>query len=283
MHANHMPRRFAPPLLVEGTRSWDSTVSRAAQPPRSEVPSRKSGARQGGVSSILALLAAAFIAVASSPAGAAPATEARGGRVGWARIITPNSAWNRHAETDPVLTRFIRQQTSLNIDPTWYSANPANVDQLCQYPLIFTNNLTDITNPAHWKNLQEYVRRGGFIFVDSCINTNITRDPDVFLAKHIALMKTIVPAGEVRELPAAHDIYRQYFAMTETPPHTYMRNIYDPRWARHGLYGVFEGTRLVSLISLSGLQCGWAGNGESGHAEECMKMTVNIYVYAMTR
>jgi hypothetical protein len=211
------------------------------------------------------------------------AAEARGGRVGWARIITPNSAWNRHADTDPTLTQFIRRQTSLNLDPTWYSADPASVDQLCTYPLIFTNNLTDITDPVHWKNLAEYVRRGGFIFVDSCINTTITPDPDVFLARHIALMKTIAPGAVVRELPANHDIYRQYFTVADTPPHTFMRNIYNQAWARHGLYGVFAGDRLISLISLSGLQCGWAGTYTRPHAEECMKMVVNIYVYAMTR
>ena len=223
----------------------------------------------------------ALLAAVSSPSFAADGT--RGGRVGWARIVTPNPAWNRHAETDPILTQFIRHQTSLNIDATWYSADPASVEQLCTYPLLFTNNLTDVVAPAHWKNLQEYLRRGGFIFVDSCINTTITPDPDVFFRRHVALLKIIAPAAEVRELPADHDIFRQYFTMTETPPHTFMRNIYNKTWARHGLYGVFEGGRLISLISLSGLQCGWAGTYTRPHAEECMKMVVNIYVYAMTR
>jgi hypothetical protein len=211
------------------------------------------------------------------------AAEPRGGRVGWARLITPNEAWNRHAESDPTLTKFIRRETSLNIDPTWFSADPASVEQLCAYPLIFTNNLTDVKNPTHWKNLGEYVRRGGFLFIDSCINTGITRDPDRFLEQHIALMKTIVPQGVVRELPKDHDIYRNYFGMRETPPHTFHQNIHRKNWAKHGLYGVFEGDRMISLISLSGLQCGWAGTHTRPHAEECMKMVVNIYVYSMTR
>jgi len=226
-------------------------------------------------------LAALWPALLADGLGAAPSPP-RGGRVGWARLITPGPAWNRHAETDATLTAFIRGETSLNIDPTWYSADPAKLDRLCAFPLIFTNNLTDVRQPAHLKNLQEYLRRGGFIFVDACTNTTITPDPDAFLQRHIALMTALVPGAQVRPLPRDHEIYRQYFAMSETPPHIYNLNIYDPKFARHGLYGVFDGARMVSLLSVSGLQCGWAGKDGSSHAEECMKMVVNIYVYAMT-
>jgi len=39
----------------------------------------------------------------------------------------------------------------------------------------------------------------------------------------------------------------------------------------------------VSLISLSGLQCGWdAMNPDPDHITNCMKMMVNIYAYAVT-
>lgn len=214
----------------------------------------------------------------NAPAGETP----RGGRVGWARIVTSKESWNRHADTDGVLTRFIRSQTSLNIDPTWYAADPAKVEQLCTYPLLFTNNLADV-NAAHGRNLAEYLRRGGFLFIDACINTTVTADPDAFLQQHITLMKTIAPQAVVKELPATHEIYRQYFVMEDAPPHTFMRNVFNQRWARHGLYGVFAEDRMVGLISVSGLQCGWAGTHTAKHAEKCMKMAVNIYVYAMTR
>jgi hypothetical protein len=212
---------------------------------------------------------------------AAPA-EPRGGRVGWARLITPNAAWQRHAESDGILSRFIRTETSLNIDVTWYSADPAHVDKLCSYPLIFTNNLTDIQNPQHLGNVAEYLRRGGFLFVDSCINSSITRDPDRFLQRHIETFTRLFPQSKIRQLPADHEIYRRYFAMSETPPHSYMSSVYDPRWHRHGLYGVSDGERMIALLSLSGLQCGWAGLQHPDNGPQCMRMAVNIYVYAMT-
>lgn len=74
---------------------------------------------------------AATAASGESNAKAAPA-ESRGGRVGWARLVTPNTAWRRHAEFDDVLSKFIRTHTSLNIDPTWISADPTQLDQLCR-------------------------------------------------------------------------------------------------------------------------------------------------------
>jgi hypothetical protein len=228
---------------------------------------------------VSAVLALALGVPVVRGADAAP----RGGRVGWARLITPGKAWNRHAEDDATLTTFIRRETSLNIDPTWFSADPADLAQLCAYPLIFTNNLVDVRQPAHLKNLQEYLRRGGFIFVDACTNTTITADPDVFLQEHIALMAKLVPGAQVRSLPPEHEIFRQYFAMTDTPPHVYYSNVYDPKFARHGLYGVFDGTSMVALLDVAGLQCGWSGAAGSSSAQKCMKMVVNIYVYAMTR
>ena len=225
-----------------------------------------------------------FLAVGFLFACVAHGTEApRGGRVGWARIITSSTAWRRHAEADPRLTQFIRSQTSLNIDPTWYSADPNSVEQLCNYPLLYTNNLTDVTDATQRRNLQEYLRRGGFILVDACINPTITPDPDLFLERHIALMKIIAPDAEVRRLPPTHDVYRQYFTITDTPPHTFMDDVSDQRWSHHGLYGVFENGRMISIITLSGLQCSWSSHPERAHATTCMQMIVNIYVYAMTR
>ncbi len=227
---------------------------------------------------ILICCACAIIARAAEPA-----PEPRGGRVGWARLITGDEAWNRHSETDERLSNFIRKETSLNIDPTWYSADPHKLDQLCLYPLIFTNNLTEATGSGPRANLKEYLRRGGFLFVDACTNRTITRDPDAFYKDHVALMRELVPGCAVRELPATHEIFRHYFTLSETPPHTYMGNVYDPKFARYGLYGVYSGDRMVALLSLAGLQCGWAGMDGTDHAKECMKMVVNIYVYAMTR
>lgn len=204
--------------------------------------------------------------------------------MGWARLVSPASHWDRHARSDFTLSDFIREQTTLNMTPDWQTADPVSLDDLCAYPFIFSTGLRPLSDPAALENLSEYLLRGGFLLVDSCINPNITSDPDQYLAANSAVFRSLLPRCEIRRLPDDHPVYFNYFEPRDRPPHTYYQNRYDPLWARHGLYGVFVGERLASVISLSGLQCGWDRmTSPPGHPEECMRMVVNLYVYAMTQ
>lgn len=209
--------------------------------------------------------------------------ETAGGKVEWARLKTASPTWDRHAQSDPNLLRYIRTSTTLNIDPTWRSADVEDLGQMCAYPFLFSEGLHHVTDASGRQNLREYLQRGGFLFIDSCINTNVNPDPDFFLQAQIATLKDILPDATVARLPDDSEIFHNCFEMSEGLPHTYMQNIYNETWAKHGLYAVNSGGRMVSLISLSGLQCGWDGmNPDKTHVTKCMKMMVNIYVYAIT-
>src|SRR6185369_10455275 len=65
----------------------------------------------------------------------------RGDRVGWARLKTPSEHWNRHSGSDPVLMHFFRDETTLNIDPTWYAADCISLGDLCKYPFLFSQGV----------------------------------------------------------------------------------------------------------------------------------------------
>lgn len=207
----------------------------------------------------------------------------RSDRVGWARLQTPSEYWIRHTRGDPVLARFLRDNTSLNVDPTWYVADVEKLNELCKFPMLFSQGIGMITNTTAKANLGEYIRRGGFLLIDSCINRGITPDPDRFLDAQVRVLAEILPEARVVELPSGHDIYHCYFTIPDgVPPHMFDSDIYDARWARHGLYGIMIGSRMVGLISLSGLQCGWDKmTNRPGLPEACMRMVTNIYVYAM--
>ncbi len=228
-------------------------------------------------------LLSSFVILGSSFAAFAENDQLRAERVGWARLKTPSEYWRRHATGDPSLMRFLRENTSLNIDPTWFVADVENLDQLCTYPLLFAQDISVVDNPASRANLAEYVRRGGFLLIDSCINKNINPDPDLFLLRHDRALAEILPEARVVPLPPEHEVYRCFFQIPgNKPPHTFAENIYDTRWAKHGLYGIMIGQRLAGIISLSGLQCGWDRMpAPSGHDVACMKMLVNIYLCAM--
>ena len=235
--------------------------------------------RRAGIVTLLA----GWLALAGQAAHGETVDELRGERVGWARLKTPSDYWRRHATGDPVLMRFIRENTSLNIDPTWYVADIDKLAELCAYPLVFSQGIGMVENPRSRANLAEYVRRGGFLLIDCCINNAITPDADQFLQEQMRVLAETLPEARIVTLPSTHDIYRCYFQIPGgRPPHTFSNNTYDPAFAKHGLYGIKIGTRLAGIISLSGLQCGWDGMiAPPGNDVACMKMLVNIYVYAM--
>lgn len=209
----------------------------------------------------------------------------RAERVGWARLRTPDpdQVWRRHARGDSTLMDFIREQTNLNIDPTWYVADIMNLEQMCRYPLLFSQGLHNVGEPEARANLAEYVRRGGFLLIDVCCNRELNPDHDVRLAENIRVLTEALPESQIVPLPRGHEVYRCFFQIAEgQPPHTYYRNQFDPGKARHGLYGVMIGGRMAGVISVSGLQCGWDRMvAPPGHDVECMRMLVNIYIHAM--
>ena len=226
-------------------------------------------------------LGAYFLPAAAD--GHPPAPTSIGGSVRWARLKTPSLSWNRHADSDPRLLDFIRTNTSLNIDSHWYAARVDHLNDMILYPFLFSEGIHRVTDKTGLDNLREYLQRYGFLFIDSCINTDINPDPDMFLAAQIATFTALLPNVKIERLPNDHEIYNFYFKLPEGLPHTYMMNHYNEDWHKHGLYTVRDGARMVGMISLSGLQCGWAGmEPNRKHVVDCEKMMLNIYAYAST-
>lgn len=210
---------------------------------------------------------------------AQPVSEPRGGRVAWARMITPSPYWNFHTDRDPGLANFIRKETTLNIDPTWYSVSPAHLEQLCRIPLIYVKDLSHVRSDAELQNIQEYLKRGGFLCIDACSTPPRTPDMEVYFRRNREILERLIAGSEVRQLPENHAIYHCYFDVQRDaiqPPKKQR-----PTDEHEGLYGVFDGQRMTGIISMYGLECGWPET--PARVPACMKMIVNIYVYAMTR
>ena len=202
----------------------------------------------------------------------------RGDRVGWARLKTRSPIWMRHARSDPKLTQFFRDCTTLNIDSAWYAADVERLEEMCKYPLLFSQDIRPAQNGDARNNLVEYIRRGGFLLIDSCINPGSRGDANVFIAQHSSAFTEMLPEARVSLLPDDHELFHCYFKFPDGPPHTAV----EPGWNNHGFYAVHSGLRLVGIISTSGLQCGWDNMKPlPGHDVICMRMLVNIYIYAM--
>ena len=216
---------------------------------------------------LLAFLFAATVAVAG------PA-EPRGGRVGWGRLVTESGSWSVHSNNDPVLAEFIHDHTSLNIDPRCYPVRPDSLDQLCAFPFIFTNNLTNVHTRAYLQNIREYLLRGGFIYIDRCVNLSYSLPQETFYERHVALFHSLLPEATIRELTPDDPLFRCYFDVSDRA-HT------RSPVGHAGMYGVFINGRLAIALSNMCLQCGWPG--ATARRTSGMESIANIYVYAMTR
>ncbi len=226
------------------------------------------------------VLAAALLFLAPIPADATETEMGGGGKVVWARLKTPSPSWNRHAQSDHFLLEYIRNSTSLDIDPAWHAADVDNLPQMCAYPFLFSEGLGYV-DEAGRKNLREYIQRGGFLFIDSCIAPQVNPREDDFIAVQMAALHDILPDMRAETIPPDHPIFRNCFAMVDGLPNT---RVDDPQqWPIRGLTAIYSQNRLVCIMSLSGLQCGWAGIIHSQeHSTNCMKMMINIYFYAIT-
>ena len=89
----------------------------------------------------------------------------------------------------------------------------------------------------------------------------------------VSFFAQLLPGMEIHELTDRHEIFRCYFSLHATTTPT--------RSNHSGIYGVYDGGRMVALLSLANFQCGWPNS--SARRDNSMRMIANIYVYAMTR
>ena len=218
--------------------------------------------------------------LASLRAGATETGMGAGGKIEWARLKTPSPTWDRHAKSDHLLLDYIRKTTTLNIDPAWHAADADNLSQMCAYPFLFSEGLGYV-DEAGRRNLREHIERGGFLFIDSCIAPGVNPVEAHFVNAQMTALRDILPDLRTAPIPDGHEVFHNCFNMVDGLPHT---RTDDPvRWPVAGLTAIYSRNRMVGMMSLSGLQCGWSGvNNNPVHSTNCMKMMINIYFHAIT-
>ena len=160
-----------------------------------------------------------------------------------------------------------------------YPADPAQLDQLCRHPFIYAKDLRRVGDAEQLANIGEYLRRGGFLCVDPCATEAVNPDMEVFLRDNLAIFSRMLPGARMQKLPETHGVYHCYFKLSRADVYTAdMGN--QARCANYGLYGIGVDDRLVAIISMYGLQCGWPQTPM--RTAGCMKFILNLYVYAMT-
>lgn len=225
----------------------------------------------------LILLLLLPFATALAPAQTTPTTPTavtRGDHVEWGRLKTTGEFWNRHADIDTSMLRFFRQHTNLNVGETLHAVGAKDITELSTYPFLFAENIAPLA-PDERHNLGEYLRRGGFLLIDACVNNLANPDLNQFLRNQLEVLNAELPDLRIAELPPTHQVYSIFFKMRQFPP-TGLPGSTAP------LRALMSGGRTIGILSISGIQCGRAGFGGSAAPAACTEMMTNIYLYAMT-
>ena len=131
------------------------------------------------------------------------------------------------------------------------------------------------------ENFGNYVRNGGFVFVDDC-----NHDIDGLFAKSFeAEMANIFGADALRKIPNDHAIYDAFFPFEKGPPTTsFELNGWGDDLVHDYLKAIEIGGRIGVLYSNKDYGCEWDYDFRNKRflAEDNTKFGVNIVLYAMT-
>lgn len=147
--------------------------------------------------------------------------------------------------------------------------------KLRKYPFLFMTgeNYFEFTSTQK-DNFIEYIRRGGFIFMDDCVVGN---GGDFFYQSSFRLIEELFGKGSVQTVPATHEVFHNVYDLSQTGlPYMQGQN--------YGAKGLFINDRLAIFLSSTDLHCGWVDStGEMfSDYKKALQMGVNIIVYAMS-
>lgn len=107
----------------------------------------------------------------------------------------------------------------------------------------------------------------------------VNPDMPAYLRDNSAIFKRLFPTAEIRKLAETQGVYTCYFKVSRADLYTAdMGN--QTKCADYGLQGVFVDNRLVAILSMYGLECGWPQTPQ--RTPGCMKLILNLYIHALT-
>ena len=203
----------------------------------------------------------------------------RGSRTYWARLkyqCAGGADWSAHPSGDVAAIRQIRRVTDINMYPNWNVVNIQDLEKMVKYPFIFLHGQQPANlSEGDQKNLTEYMKRGGFLFIDDCVlDPYDNRNSDLLYQSMTVYLKGMLPSAKWELLDNKHEVFHNFYDLTNGIPH--MQGV------DNGLTAVYHEDRVVAMLCSSDIHCGWVGFFGKGPQLESLKMIVNIYTYAMT-
>lgn len=155
--------------------------------------------------------------------------------------------------------------------------------EVFRYPFLYlTGHLPVRFNEAESRNLEEYVRRGGLLFIDD-------HNHDVDGAFHrtvTAELARIFGPRALRPVPEDHELYRAFFVFDDGPPTTsHELNGWGDGQVHEELFAIERDGRVGVLYSNKDYSSEWNYHAVNKRflGLDNTRFGVNLLIYALTR
>lgn len=223
---------------------------------------------------LIALLAAFVLAPESASAQGDPFV--------FATARYASGDWDSAPLVPPNLIHSLASYTSIPVAPRGVTVDLGS-PELFRYPFVFlTGHLPVRFTQREASNLGEYVRRGGFVFID-----DHNHDIDGSFHKTVtAELARIFGPRALRPIPNDHEIYRTFFRFPEGPPTTsHELNGWGDNLIHEQLSGIEIDGRIGVLYSNKDYASEWGYHPQNKRFQSLdnTRFGVNVLVYALTR
>lgn len=206
----------------------------------------------------------------------------RGKPFTFATGIYASGDWESASLVPQNVIDVLAKYTALELNPEGVNVR-IDSHELFEYPFLFiTGHLPVFFTPRERANLKEYVRRGGFLFVDD-------HNHDIDGVFHKTMTEELEKLfGKLKKIPNDHRLYRAFFEFEDGPPTTsHELNGWGDNLVHDYMMGIMDGDRIDVLYSNKDYSSEWhvklTENRDRREAEDPAKIAVNIVVYALTR
>ncbi len=180
------------------------------------------------------------------------------------------------------LIHSLAQYTNVPLEPEGVIAELGS-SEIFRYPFLFlTGHLPVRFNEVESRNLEAFVRRGGFVFIDD-------HNHDIDGAFHrtiVGELARIFGPEALQPLPNDHEIYRTFFVFEDGPPTTsHELNGWGDGLVHEELYAIMQDGRIGVLYSNKDYSSEWNYHAANKRflGLDNTRFGVNILVYALTR
>ena len=142
------------------------------------------------------------------------------------------------------------------------------------YPLVtLTGHGTVNLSDDEAQRLRQYLAGGGFLWIDDDFGLDESIRPQ---------LKKVFPDAQLVELPADHPIYRSFYELPGIPKN------HEHHGGAPKAFGLYHQGRMVLFYSFNtdigdGLEDPEVHNDPPEKREACLKMAINVVMYALTQ